>query len=83
VENWSGLHPSKDPVIEGKQLHGYGAFGFHKEDSALRNAFNGHLGKLIGSAEHQALVNPFGFTEAELPDEISTQQLCRQPASIN
>jgi len=69
-------NPFADPVIEGKVLRGHGAFGFRKTDSALRDQFNAHLTDLIGSAEHRSLVEPFGFTEAELPGGIKTQQLC-------
>lgn len=68
--------PFSDPIIEGKKIRGYGAFGFRKEEQALRVAFNKHLKTFIGSVEHRSLVQPFGFTQAELPGSVSAEKLC-------
>ncbi|MEW7983752.1 MAG: ectoine/hydroxyectoine ABC transporter substrate-binding protein EhuB [gamma proteobacterium symbiont of Phacoides pectinatus] len=75
----SGLErasPFTDPVIEGKAVIGYGAFGIRKDDKTLLDAFNSQLNAFIGSEQHRDLVSSFGFTEAELPGEITAQFLC-------
>jgi polar amino acid transport system substrate-binding protein len=69
--------PFTDPVIEGRTVIGYGAFGFRKEDSALREEFNRQLKTFIGSEAHLALIKPYGFTRADLPGEYTADQLCR------
>jgi polar amino acid transport system substrate-binding protein len=68
--------PFTDPVIEGKAVIGYGAFGLRKDDKTLLDAFNKRLEAFIGSDQHRDLVRPFGFTEAELPGEMTAQVLC-------
>jgi polar amino acid transport system substrate-binding protein len=72
--------PFTDPVINGKSVRGYGAFGFRKGDIQLRDAFNACLAGFIGSEAHMELVRPFGFTESELPGDATAEELCRQDA---
>ncbi len=69
--------PFTDPVIDGRSVRGYGAFGFRKGDDAFRQIFNQHLAQFIGTEKHSALVEPFGFTEAELPGSMTAQQLSK------
>lgn len=69
--------PFTDPVIDGETIRGYGAFGFRKEDQGLVAEFNRHLEAFIGSERHLELVRPFGFTEAELPGDVTTAELCQ------
>ncbi|AKQ55214.1 ectoine/hydroxyectoine ABC transporter substrate-binding protein EhuB [Bordetella hinzii] len=71
--------PFKNPVIDGKETRGYGAFAFRKEDKAFADAFNAELAKFIGTEEHAKLVAPFGFTKAELPGEMTAAKLCGTP----
>jgi polar amino acid transport system substrate-binding protein len=68
--------PFTDPVIDGKSVRGYGAFAFRKEDQVLVDAFNRELAGFIGTPEHRKLVKPFGFTEQELPGDVTAAQLC-------
>lgn len=68
-------HPFKDPVVNGKTIRGYGAFGFRKEDRDLLEEFNLHLKAFIGTKEHSDIVKPFGFTE--LPGNVTTADLCK------
>lgn len=68
--------PFTDPVIEGADVRGYGAYAFRKEDQAFADAFNAELAKLIGSDEHRKLVEPFGFSKAELPGDVTAAKLC-------
>lgn len=69
--------PFTDPVIEGKSVRGYGAFGFRKEDADLVAAFNDGLSPLIGSERHLDLMRAFGFSAAELPGQVTAETLCR------
>jgi len=68
--------PFTDPVINGETVSGYGAFGFRKGDDAFREAFNEALDKYIGTPEHLESVKPFGFTENELPGDVTAEDLC-------
>ena len=68
--------PFTDPVIDGQDVRGYGAYAFRNGDANFRDAFNAELASFIGSPEHAALVEPFGFTEEELPHGVTTEKLC-------
>jgi polar amino acid transport system substrate-binding protein len=61
--------------VAGKSVKGHGAFGFRKEDTDLLEAFNAELAKFIGTPEHIALVEPFGFGADYLPNK-TTAELC-------
>ncbi|WP_142847695.1 ectoine/hydroxyectoine ABC transporter substrate-binding protein EhuB [Telmatospirillum sp. J64-1] len=69
--------PFEDPVIDGESVRGYGAFAFRPGDTDFLEAFNRELLAFRGSEEHLALVEPFGFTAAEMPDR-TTAELCAQ-----
>ncbi|MCH8512660.1 MAG: ectoine/hydroxyectoine ABC transporter substrate-binding protein EhuB [Kiritimatiellae bacterium] len=68
--------PFTDPVIDGESVRGYGAFGFRQADTELVEAFNEKLADFIGSEAHLALVEPFGFTETNLPGDVTAADLC-------
>ncbi|MCC6696761.1 MAG: ectoine/hydroxyectoine ABC transporter substrate-binding protein EhuB [Candidatus Hydrogenedentes bacterium] len=68
--------PFQDPVIGGEPVRGFGAFGFRKEDRDFVDAVNVALGTFLGSPEHMALVEPFGFTERDLPGNVTAEDLC-------
>jgi len=68
--------PFTDPLIDGKSVRGYGAFAFRKDDQAFVDAFNAELAKFIGTEEHAKVVEPFGFTKAELPGDVTAAKLC-------
>lgn len=70
-------NPFSDPVMDGKSVRGYGAFGFRKNDTKLVAAFNKALARFIGTPAHLELVKPFGFTQAELPGPATAAELCR------
>lgn len=66
------------PVIGGQGQLGCGAAAFRKTDEQLRAAFNEALSALQREGRILELVRPYGFTEAELPEEgVTTEQLCR------
>ncbi|WP_047154892.1 ectoine/hydroxyectoine ABC transporter substrate-binding protein EhuB [Aneurinibacillus tyrosinisolvens] len=63
------------PVIDGKNIRGYGAAAFRKEDKELRDAFNSELEKLKKSDKLLEILKPFGFTEQELPGDKTAEEL--------
>lgn len=67
------------PLIDGEVARGCGAFAFRPEDQAFVDAFNAELALLLGSDEHAAAVAPFGFGTEELPGDVTTAELCRDP----
>jgi polar amino acid transport system substrate-binding protein len=62
--------------VAGKSVKGHGGFGFRKDDKELYQAFNDQLKKFVGSPEHIALVEPFGFGKDYLPNK-TMEQLCK------
>lgn len=66
----------RQPLVDGEPVRGYGAFGFRRQDTELLSAFNRELAGLLGSPEHRQMVEPFGFTEQELPGDTTTAALC-------
>ncbi len=68
--------PFQNPVIDGESVRGYGALGFRKDDQELKEAFNERLAEFIASEEHMDLVRQFGFTENELPGDVTAAELC-------
>lgn len=68
----------KQPEVDGKSIRGYGAAAFRKEDSAFREAFNLELEKLKKSGQLLEILKPFGFTEQELPGDMTADQLSKE-----
>jgi polar amino acid transport system substrate-binding protein len=68
--------PQFFPNLDGEVVKGYGGFAFRQEDEALLEAFNEELSEFVGSDEHWALVQPFGFGPDMAPDQ-TTDQLCQ------
>jgi len=68
--------PFTDPIIDGQDVRGYGAFAFRNADAEFRDAFNAELKNFIGTPEHAKLVEPFGFSKQELPQGVTTEKLC-------
>ena len=66
--------------VAGKSVKGHGAFGFRKEDTDLLEAFNAELAAFLGTPEHIALVEPFGFGADYLPN-LTTAELCTGDSS--
>lgn len=73
--------PFRNPVIDGEEARGCGAFGFRPGDDAFREAFDRHLEELLGTPEHLELVRPFGFTRDQLPGGTTAEELCGAAAA--
>lgn len=74
-------NPFQDPVINGKEMIGYGAFALRKEDHELIQTLNKGLAEFIGSPNHLKAVEPFGFTENDLPRDVSAKKICARGTS--
>lgn len=71
--------PQFYPVIHGEEQKGYGAFAFRKDDEAIVEAFNREIGEFIGTNEHWAMVEEFGFAPDMEPD-MTAEELCNDDA---
>lgn len=67
----------EQPVIDGQSVKGYGATAFRSEDTEFREAFNQELKKLQDSGELLKIISPFGFTEQELPGDVTAGELVK------
>lgn len=65
----------EQPVIDGESVRGYGAAVFRQDDDEFREAFNQELHKLQESGELLEILMSFGFTEQELPGDMTTEEL--------
>lgn len=68
----------EQPVIEGKSVRGYGATAFRQADTEFQKAYNAELKKMKESGELLTILKKFGFTEQELPGDMTAEQLCKQ-----
>ncbi|CAN5821658.1 ectoine/hydroxyectoine ABC transporter substrate-binding protein EhuB [soil metagenome] len=65
---------TEQPVdADGNPAIGYGAMAFRKDDDELRNFYNERLAALKASGELLTIMEPFGFTEAEMTDVKATE----------
>ncbi|MBA3575279.1 MAG: transporter substrate-binding domain-containing protein, partial [Pseudonocardiales bacterium] len=62
---------------DGEEVVSAGGFVFRKDDTDLLAAFNQELRRIHDNGEWLRIVEPFGFTEANLPaDDLTTEMLC-------
>jgi len=66
----------RQPIIDGKDVRGYGASAFRQADTEFRDAFNAELEKMKQSGELLEILQKFGFTESELPGDMTAEELC-------
>ena len=70
------IDPFVQPRAAGLPARTCSGIGFRKEDKRHLDEFNRHLTGFIGTPEHLELIRRFGFTEAELPAGMTTEELC-------
>ncbi|KUN82284.1 ectoine/hydroxyectoine ABC transporter substrate-binding protein EhuB [Streptomyces griseoruber] len=63
------------PLVDGAPHVDGGAFAFRPGETRLRDAFNTELRKLRKSGELLRILEPFGFTKAEMTD-LTAKELC-------
>lgn len=66
----------EQPMVDGESVRGYGASAFRQDDTELRDAFNAELDKMKENGELLEILQQFGFTEQELPGDVTAAQLC-------
>lgn len=65
--------------LDGEEQIQAGGFVFRKGEDDLVDAFNTELDKLHESGDWLTIVEPFGFTDANLPpDDVTTEKLCQE-----
>ena len=75
--------PMDDVYIDGKLQKFYTGAGFRKEDTDLHQAYIAAVQGFVGSAEHMALVEPFGISSAEAPPNPpkTSAELCAEEST--
>ncbi|MER1955299.1 MAG: ectoine/hydroxyectoine ABC transporter substrate-binding protein EhuB [Desemzia incerta] len=74
-DNIERVEEFEQPVVDGESVEGYGATVFRSEDQAFIDAFNAELEKLKESGELLEIIEPFGFTEKELPGDVTVEDV--------
>ncbi|MFC7265629.1 ectoine/hydroxyectoine ABC transporter substrate-binding protein EhuB [Streptomyces lutosisoli] len=64
------------PLVGGKPHVDGGGFAFRSAETKLRDSFNVELRKMKDSGELFRILEPFGFTKAEMTD-MTAKELCR------
>ncbi|GGF96504.1 ectoine/hydroxyectoine ABC transporter substrate-binding protein EhuB [Paenibacillus abyssi] len=75
-DNLERVMDFEQPIIDGESVRGYGASAFRPADTEFRDAFNAELQKLKDSGELLTILQQFGFTEEELPGDMTAAELC-------
>ena len=71
------LVPPFVPMVNGQKQLGCGAAGFRRTDDSLLTAFNRELAALQAEGAVLELMQPYGFTAAEMPESgVTTEMLC-------
>lgn len=65
------------PTVDGESVRGYGATAFRNEDTDFVEAFNNELKKLQDSGELLEIIQEFGFTEEELPGDVTLEEVIK------
>jgi polar amino acid transport system substrate-binding protein len=66
----------EQPIIDGKDVRGYGAAAFKNADTDFVEAYNVKLENLKSSGKLLEIISEFGFSETELPGDVTKDQLC-------
>ncbi len=64
------------PEIDGKEERGWGGLAFRQEDTELLEEVNRVIAEFKENGRLLELGEEWGFTEADLPDDTTTAQLC-------
>lgn len=68
--------PGFIPVIDGEEKVAAGGFVFRQADTDLRERFNTELRTLHNNGRWIEIASEFGFSDDNLPGELTTQQFC-------
>ena len=67
--------PFTPPRRDGRFVINYGAFALKKDDDELRQLINKELDDFISSQEHIQVVEPFGFTKCDIPNDVDAADI--------
>jgi len=68
--------PFRQPIINGKQALGIGGYAFRTEDKDFVDEFNRYMVEIVKSPDYIDMIKEFGFTTAEIPNKVTTAELC-------
>ena len=68
--------PFTQPVVDGKPALGIGGYAFRLDDMDFVEEFNRHMVEIMKSPAYAGMIKEFGFTEAEIPRDVTTAELC-------
>ncbi len=77
-DNLERVMDFEQPTVDGASVRGYGATAFRQDDVEFRDTFNAELDKMKASGELLDILKKFGFTEQELPGDMTAEQLCKK-----
>lgn len=77
ADNVERVADFEQPIIDGESIIGYGAAAFRKGDDEIREAYNEELARLKESGELLSIISEFGFTENDIPEDITAEELCK------
>lgn len=65
-----------DPLLDGKPAVNFAGFGVQRQHTELLAALNAALDTVLNSEAHLQAIAPFGFTEAQLPGDVTAEDVC-------
>lgn len=69
--------PFTQPVVNGKPVLGVGSFAVRPDETEFLKAFNTAMLSVLNSPEYLKMIQPFGFSKADIPVGITTAELCK------
>ncbi|RSK29412.1 ectoine/hydroxyectoine ABC transporter substrate-binding protein EhuB [Bacillus sp. HMF5848] len=78
IANIERVEDFKQPTVDGESVRGYGAAAFRLGDEAFVKAYNEKLQEMKDSGKLLEIISQFGFSEADLPGDMTTAELCGQ-----
>ena len=69
--------PFTQPVVNGKPALGVGSFAVRTDDAEFLKAFNETMLSILNSPEYLKMIEPFGFSKADIPVGLTTAALCK------
>lgn len=69
--------PFTQPVVDGKPVLGVGSFALRSDETEFLKAFNEALVSIVQSPDYVKMVEPFGFSKADIPVGLTTAELCK------
>ncbi len=71
--------PFEQTALPDFRYFGYGGVVFRHDETQLRLTWNAALRDLLASPEYLDLVSPFGYSAAEMPGAVTTEEILSKP----